>query len=103
MRRTGASRQDATREGAPDRPRLTTHEIRHPVGVSEAAPAIRLVDVRELGRLWRVRRSDFVLAIVTFDIHQTAEQNFHLTVAEAVRAQTAQAGGPGTGLPTAGD
>jgi sulfate permease, SulP family len=28
--------------------------------------AIRLVDLRELRRLWRVRRSDFVLALITF-------------------------------------
>ena len=35
------------------------------LGAVVIATAIRLVDIGELRRLWRVRRSDFVLAVVT--------------------------------------
>jgi hypothetical protein len=64
------------------------------------AAAIRLVDIGELRRLWRVRRWDFVLAVVTLagvvrDLmrrtgleDRIGAQNFHLTVAEAVSTQT---------------
>jgi SulP family sulfate permease len=36
------------------------------LGAVVIAAAIRLIDIGELRRLWRVRRSDFVLAVVTF-------------------------------------